>query len=547
MNIKDMLLYSTFSHIKGISENKERHYWNNGVENLDDLNYLINGQLSFFNETSFIEKSMDSLNNGDIDIFRDNLKRSEYYRIAYSFPDDVMFLDIETTGLSKVYSYITMIGWMKSGIYKYTMIGNDINEFIDDLNNSKILVTFNGSIFDLPFIKYKYSKYEFNFSEKAHIDLRFLAKSYGYSGGQKEIEKQLSFKRPKYLSETNGKEATVLWYKFLYGDNSKLSLLLKYNCYDILGMVYILNYLFFNNIYGKKIPSFGNPKYFSRKFKKSNIVINQNWNTKTKQFISSTITYFKHCNLKESYDMKIIGIDLTGSEKRATGCAKIIDDETFTCLINKDDDIIQYILDNKADLVSIDSPLSLPIGRNTAFDDDPTRAEFGIMRICERVLKKRGVNVYPALIPSMQRLTTRGIKLAKQIRSLGIPVIESFPGAAQDVLQIPRKRTDLGLLKKGLIEFGIKGEFEYNYISHDELDAITSALVGQFFISGYYEPLGCEEENYLIIPSVKNKRLVNNKVIGICGPISTGKTLAAKYIKKKGYHYNRYSKIISSS
>jgi len=53
------------------------------------------------------------------------------------------------------------------------------------------------------------------------------------------------------------------------------------------------------------------------------------------------------------------------------------------------------------------------------------------MRYCERILKKRGVNVYPSLIPSMQRLTARGIQLANNFRSLGIPVIESYPGAGR--------------------------------------------------------------------------------------------------------------------
>ena len=61
------------------------------------------------------------------------------------------------------------------------------------------------------------------------------------------------------------------------------------------------------------------------------------------------------------------------------------------------------------------------------------------MRECERELKRRGVNVYPCLIPSMQKLTARGIRLARSLRERGIPVIESYPGAAQDIMRIPRK------------------------------------------------------------------------------------------------------------
>src|SRR5207302_6513839 len=120
-------------------------------------------------------------------------------------------------------------------------------------------------------------------------------------------------------------------------------------------------------------------------------------------------------------------------------------------------------------------------------NDEPGRDEFGILRQCERILKRRGVNVYPSLIDSMQNLTARGIRLANALRSMGVPVIESYPGAAQDIMGIPRKRASLEYLKDGLADFGIEGDFITNKVSHDELDAITSAIVGVFFWSGKFE------------------------------------------------------------
>jgi predicted nuclease with RNAse H fold len=102
----------------------------------------------------------------------------------------------------------------------------------------------------------------------------------------------------------------------------------------------------------------------------------------------------------------------------------------------------------------------------------------------------------------MQALTIRGIKLANELKKHNIEVIESFPGAAQDILQIPRKKTSLEELKQGLIDFGITGDFKDKIISHDELDAITSALVGYFYLSNHYEALGNKDEDYLIIPSL---------------------------------------------
>lgn len=50
-------------------------------------------------------------------------------------------------------------------------------------------------------------------------------------------------------------------------------------------------------------------------------------------------------------------------------------------------------------------------------------------------------------------------------------------------------------------------------------------LVGQIFISGYYESLGYPDENVMIV-SWKECRLPEHRiVIGFVGPIATGKLL----------------------
>jgi len=147
----------------------------------------------------------------------------------------------------------------------------------------------------------------------------------------------------------------------------------------------------------------------------------------------------------------------------------------------------------------------------------------------------------------MQKLTRRGMGLAQKIRSLGIPVIESYPGAAQDIMRIPRKQAGLDWLRLGLQEFGLTGEFLHVDVSHDELDAITSAVVGQFFWAGKYEGLGTPEEDYLIIPDqhVDNSRWLSRTVVGFSGSIGVGKTTAAQYLEQeKGFVLVRYSDVL---
>ena len=95
----------------------------------------------------------------------------------------------------------------------------------------------------------------------------------------------------------------------------------------------------------------------------------------------------------------------------------------------------------------------------------------------------------------------------EKFRKSGILVIESYPGAAQDIIRIPRKQAGLQYLTEGLKEFGIKGTYTKARVSHDELDAITSAIVGQFYQVGMYEEIGNKTEGYLIIPHLTTPSL----------------------------------------
>jgi predicted nuclease with RNAse H fold len=118
----------------------------------------------------------------------------------------------------------------------------------------------------------------------------------------------------------------------------------------------------------------------------------------------------------------------------------------------------------------------------------------------------------------MEMLTRRGIKLAAELRAAGCKVIESYPGAAQDILGIPRKKASLEELKQGLWRAGITGDFLTADITHDEVDAITSALVGVFYLADDYIALGTPTEEYLIVPrSVRFNYTKLAQIVSISG------------------------------
>jgi predicted nuclease with RNAse H fold len=196
--------------------------------------------------------------------------------------------------------------------------------------------------------------------------------------------------------------------------------------------------------------------------------------------------------------MIFLGIDLAGVETRNSGIC-ILDEnlKAKVLTLRSDDDIIYYIIKIKPDIIAIDAPLSLPFGRCCLKDTCSCRNR-GHLRQCDRELLKMKIKFFPVTLGPMRKLTERGMKLKKIIEEKGFKIIEVYPGGAQDMLKIPRKQKGIDELRKGLMKIGVKGISKM--VSHDELDAITSALVGKMYIEGDYLALGNPEEGLIIMP-----------------------------------------------
>jgi len=203
--------------------------------------------------------------------------------------------------------------------------------------------------------------------------------------------------------------------------------------------------------------------------------------------------------------MKIIGIDLAGVDKKTTGFAVLDRGMNIrTKPLHTDDEIIDATLNEKPGLVTIDAPLGLPKGR-CCIEYNCKCVKHGFTRQCERELYKMHIRVFPCGFAGMQKLTKRGIMLRKIFEKNGLKVIETYPGSAQDLLGIPRKSDNHKPLQKGLVKYGFKGDVNKKDITHDELDAITSALVGKLYLEGKTLALGIEEESQIITAMPKNQ------------------------------------------
>jgi uncharacterized protein YprB with RNaseH-like and TPR domain/predicted nuclease with RNAse H fold/dephospho-CoA kinase len=448
----------------------------------------------------------------------------------------VVFLDIETTGLSWYYDHITVIGWMQGGSYDFHIAGDFPTRLAKALQSATALVTFNGTLFDLRFLRKEFADLSLH---QPHFDLRYLAKRAGLSGGQKAIERILGLPQRVNAKDVDGAEAVLLWHRYLRGDLSSLRRLIEYNRHDVLGMCGILD-----QVLDRLDPHpdlwICRPRFLDGV---RDAVVVPLATLQPPQRSDRTNTFHEMFAGTAAETQTVVGIDLTGSESRPSGWAVLRGPEATTDMLASDDEIVASTVAAGAAIVSIDSPLSLPSGRIRVEDDDPGREQFGIMRRCERELKRRGINVYPCLLPSMQGLTRRGMRLAARFRSAGIPVIESYPGAAQDIMGIPRKGAGPEFLKQGLADFGVRGSVLSDNITHDELDAITSAIVGSFFLSGKFEALRAPTEDALIIPDLGASGH-SGMVIGISGRICAGKTTTARMLERRGFAYTRFSLVI---
>ncbi|MEM0116887.1 MAG: DUF429 domain-containing protein [Conexivisphaerales archaeon] len=197
--------------------------------------------------------------------------------------------------------------------------------------------------------------------------------------------------------------------------------------------------------------------------------------------------------------MLCVGVDLAGSENRNTGfCSMTGKMYVKTRLIKSNNDLLENIRLSKPDLVSIDAPLSLPRGRISLEKKGPPH-----LRECDRELIRLGIRFLPLTLGPMRMLTARGMRLKDVLVNEHVKVIECYPGAAQDILGIPRKTQSIPMLQDKLLGLGIKGDIQARNLTHDELDAITAALVGIMYLKGECIAIGNADEGQIIIPDPK--------------------------------------------
>ena len=233
------MLKNTFLHILALGIKTEQRIWSSRIHSWDDL---LRGNLKCFSLKRAdtlrrsIEDSKEHLYRGNPNYFGNLLPSNQFWRFFPEFRESTAYLDIETTGLDSWGNEITTIA-LYDGKFIFTYVqGQNLDDFKKDVKRFKVLVTYNGRCFDVPFIE-NYFGIKLN---QVHIDLRYLLRSLGYTAGLKGCEKKAGINRGD-LEGIDGYFAVLLWEDYQRKKNRKvLETLLAYNIQDVVNLEYLM-------------------------------------------------------------------------------------------------------------------------------------------------------------------------------------------------------------------------------------------------------------------------------------------------------------------
>jgi len=232
------MLQHTFVHLPGIGAKTERSLWQNGIDSWEFFRDEHGWVLSPFGPQRYdalrrrLEVCRERLRVADPGYFARTLAAQYLWRLFADFRECAAYLDIETTGLGGPYDHITTAAVYDGREVFYYIHGDNLDLFARDLRKYKILITYNGSCFDLPFIRNCLGVAV----DHVHIDLRYLLGNLGYRGGLKGCERSLGLDRGE-LDGVDGWFAVLLWNEYRKTGNVKaLETLLAYNMADTVNL-----------------------------------------------------------------------------------------------------------------------------------------------------------------------------------------------------------------------------------------------------------------------------------------------------------------------
>ncbi len=221
-------------HLPGIGPEKRRALYQRGIHTwsdlLDEEESGLPGLAAASPLAEAIHESRRAAGNGDIGWMVRRFHRADHWRILDRYHREATFIDIETDGLEADSRITLIICFNGDGIRTYVQ-GRNLDDVLDELDRTRLFVSFNGASFDLPRIE---NAFRIPPISIPHIDLRWVMTHAGFQGGLKSIEKKLGITRPRDLVGSDGAEAVWLWNRWKETGNPELlTKLIRYCAADV--------------------------------------------------------------------------------------------------------------------------------------------------------------------------------------------------------------------------------------------------------------------------------------------------------------------------
>jgi len=233
------MIKKSFIFLEKISTKKEQSIYRQNIKDWSDflkadkIKGIAPLKKAYYNRQ--IQEAQKALLEENPSYFTNRLPQKEMWRLYDQFKEQSCFLDIEIDSTGKVIlvgisDYYTTSTFIQRINLEKSLLEKELSKY-------KLLITFNGSSFDLPKLK-KQLQLDFNIP---HIDLKPLCVNLNLKGGLKEVEKTLNLKRPKHLYGN----PVELWKAFhASGDGEYLELLIDYNKEDIENLKGVMEYCY---------------------------------------------------------------------------------------------------------------------------------------------------------------------------------------------------------------------------------------------------------------------------------------------------------------
>jgi uncharacterized protein len=231
------MLRQTFLHVPGIGYATEERLWRAGVRGWDDVSAgrherIVPGRVARRLE-DWVEASESALRKGRYRYFAENLPPREHWRAWPDFRDHAAYVDIETTGLDIGRDALTVVGVFDGRKTRSFVKGRNLEQLPQALEGRRLLVTFNGARFDLPFLRRAFPRMRL---DQIHVDVMGPLRRLGFHGGLKRIEARLGIERSVPTVGLNGFDAVRLWRDYEAGNEDALDSLLEYNREDCVNL-----------------------------------------------------------------------------------------------------------------------------------------------------------------------------------------------------------------------------------------------------------------------------------------------------------------------